>query len=313
MVRLVTLGLVAAAFFSSTFVLNRAMSLDGGHWVWTASLRYGWMLLLLCSWLAITSGPRSLRSVTRVFRAHWRFWLLVGTVGYGCFYAPLCFAASYAPGWVIASTWQSTILATPLVLLFFGRRVPMRGVLLSSLIFVGILLVNLEHANAMSVIEILLSVVPVLFAAMAYPIGSQLVGEAKDGGHPSVPHIVDPIMNSAPARVLLITIGSLPFWVVVIAIVGPPAPSGSQCLNTALVALSSGAIATSVFLYARHSTTKPYEIAAVDATQAGETVFSLIGEVLFLAGALPHLLGSVGLLLIVLGIVFYTVEQTTHH
>ena len=27
------------------------MRLEGGHWLWTASLRYGWMLVLLCLWL----------------------------------------------------------------------------------------------------------------------------------------------------------------------------------------------------------------------------------------------------------------------
>ncbi len=312
MVRLVMLGLVAAAFFSSTFILNRAMSLAGGHWIWTASLRYGWMLILLSGWLACRSGPRSLVAVARVLRAHWRFWLLVGTVGFGCFYAPLCFAAAYAPAWVVASTWQSTILATPIVLLFFGRRVPTKGIVLSALIFIGILLVNLEHAGEAGVRALFLGIAPVLLAAVAYPVGNQLVGEAKAGKHRNIPHIADPIMSSAPARVLLMTLGSLPFWVFTIALVRPPAPSGEQYFNTALVALLSGVIATSIYLHARHSTSKPYAIAAVDATQAGETVFSLAGEVLFLAGSFPHVSGSVGLLFIVLGIVLYTTEQAAH-
>jgi hypothetical protein len=46
MVRLLGAGLLAALFFSSTFILNRAMSLEGGHWVWSAALRYGWMTAL---------------------------------------------------------------------------------------------------------------------------------------------------------------------------------------------------------------------------------------------------------------------------
>jgi len=58
MLRLVLTGILAALFFSSTFVLNRAMSLDGGHWLWTASLRYVWMLLLLCIWLAVAGRAR---------------------------------------------------------------------------------------------------------------------------------------------------------------------------------------------------------------------------------------------------------------
>ena len=47
MFRLLALGLLAALFFSSTFVLNRAMSLAGGPWLWTAVLRYAYMLLFL--------------------------------------------------------------------------------------------------------------------------------------------------------------------------------------------------------------------------------------------------------------------------
>ncbi len=58
MLRLVLTGILAALFFSSTFVLNRAMSLEGGHWLWTASLRYVWMLLLLCIWLAVAGRAR---------------------------------------------------------------------------------------------------------------------------------------------------------------------------------------------------------------------------------------------------------------
>jgi len=42
--QIILIGVLAALFFSSTFVLNRAMSLDGGHWVWSAGLRYFWML-----------------------------------------------------------------------------------------------------------------------------------------------------------------------------------------------------------------------------------------------------------------------------
>jgi hypothetical protein len=56
MTRLLALGTLAALFFSSTFVLNRSMSLEGGHWVWTASLRYGWMLLFLTGWLLARRG-----------------------------------------------------------------------------------------------------------------------------------------------------------------------------------------------------------------------------------------------------------------
>lgn len=34
------IGIVSALFFAVTFILNRAMELDGGSWLWSASLRY---------------------------------------------------------------------------------------------------------------------------------------------------------------------------------------------------------------------------------------------------------------------------------
>jgi len=68
---------------------------------------------------------------------HWAFFTVAGTVGFGLFYGLICFAASFAPGWVVATTWQSTILFTPLVLLAFGRRVPLRGLAFTALVAAG--------------------------------------------------------------------------------------------------------------------------------------------------------------------------------
>ena len=38
MIRLILLGVLSGAFFSSTFILNEVMSVSGGHWLWSASL-----------------------------------------------------------------------------------------------------------------------------------------------------------------------------------------------------------------------------------------------------------------------------------
>lgn len=104
------------------------------------------MLALLALWLAATRQGAVLRGVWQVFRANPLFWTVTGSVGFGVFYAPLCYSAGQVPGWVAAATWQSTILATPLVLLFFGRQVPTRGLVFTGLIFLGIVLVNAEQA-----------------------------------------------------------------------------------------------------------------------------------------------------------------------
>ena len=311
MTRLIATGSLAALFFSSTFVLNRAMSLQGGHWAWTASLRFGFMLIFLVTLLLITQGKKSLVAVKNIFIKHWLFWILSGSIGFGIFYSLITFSSQYAAGWVVATTWQTTILATPIVLIFFGRKVPAKGLIFTGIIFIGIILVNIEHAALTSLHDVLFSALPVLVAAFAYPIGNQLVWEARTGHSSRIPKIDHPILENGFARVLLLTLGSLPFWVALLLLSSPPAPTSGQLLSTALVALLSGVIATTLFLYARHLCQQPYEIAAVDATQSMEVVFSLLGEIIFLGGKLPGIIGLAGVALTIIGLVFYMRSQST--
>ena len=310
MVRIIALGMLSAVFFSSTFVLNRAMSLEGGHWVWTASLRFGYMLVFLSGCLLFTKGAKKLSEIKDVFLRYWLFWILAGSIGFGVFYALISFSASYAAGWIVATTWQTTILATPIVLIVLGKRVPTRGVLLTGLIFAGILLVNIEHAASATTQEVLFGVIPVLIAAFAYPIGNQMVWEARQGGNGLIPHIDHAVMEDSFARVLLLTMGSIPFWIVLVLLVSPPPPSSGQLINTAMVALFSGVIATTLFLHARHLCIHPYEIAAVDATQSMEVVFALIGEIVILQGVFPGPIGVTGIALTIIGLAAYTRLQS---
>ena len=106
------------------------------------------------------------------------------------------------------------------------------------------------------------------------------------------------------------TMGSIPFWILLLLISMPPPLLKSQIINTGIVAISSGIIATSIFYQARNSTKSPYAISAVDATQSGEIVLSLLGEILLLKGALPELTGSIGIMIIVVGIVGYSMTPT---
>ncbi|HJV36164.1 multidrug resistance efflux transporter family protein [Geomonas sp.] len=311
MLNLIVIGILSAFFFSSTFVLNRAMSLAGGSWVWTASLRYLYTLLLLSGWLLVTGQARQLRAILATFRRHWCFWSVAGSVGFGAFYALLTFSSSYAPGWVVATTWQATILASPVVLLMFGHKVPAKGVLFTILIFAGIISVTVEQAGSASAREILLGVLPVIAAAFAYPIGNQLVWEARHGNGRLIPRIEDPAVDSSVGRVLLMVLGSLPFWIVLVALSQPAAPSRGQLLNTLLVALFSGVIATVLFYRARHSARTPMEMAAVDATQSTEVLFSLLGEIVFLHGRLPGMAGWGGVVLCVVGLILYIRSQTS--
>jgi len=256
-----------------------------------------------------THGWRALAEIKAVFLNHWIFWVIAGGIGFGVFYSLITFSATYAAGWVIATTWQTTILATPIVLTFFGRKIPVKGVLLILLIFTGIVLVNLEHASTSNPRTLFFSAVPVLIAAFAYPIGNQLVWEARRGENRKLPHIQDPILENGFARVLLLTMGSVPFWIVLVVWTHPPPPTSGQLISTALVALLSGVVATTIFLYARHLCKQSSEIAAVDATQSMEVVFSLVGEIIFLKAALPGPLGWSGIALTMIGLVTYTFAQ----
>lgn len=309
MTRLIGYGLLAALFFSSTFVLNRAMSLAGGSWVWTASLRYFYTLIFIVVGFLISGRSSMLASVLRVFRKHALFWIGAGCIGFGVFYSGVSFAASYAPGWVVATTWQVTILATPVVLALFGRRVPLRGIAYTLLIFVGVLLVNLENAAQTSWHALLYGAVPVLIAAFAYPLGVHMVWEAHSGRGETIPEIDDPVLDNPFARVLLLVIGSIPWWILLVLVTRPAPPTSGQWINTALVAISSGVIATALFFHARHLSHTPYELAAVDSTQSGEVIFSLLGEVLLLGGLLPGPIGWVGIALTVVGMALYIFSQ----
>jgi len=309
MIKLILLGLLSAAFFSATFILNRSMSLSGGHWVWSSSLRFFYMFFLLVIFITITRGADYLRDVIKIFIKNSIFWLIAGSIGFGIFYSLLCYAADHAPGWVVAGTWQFTVIATPIVLLTFREKVPRYGVLFSFLIFLGILLIQFYNKESeLSVKHILYGVIPVVIAAFSYPTGNQLLNFAKHGNHSLIPHIDSPILKDAPTCVLLMTMGSIPFWILLLVIIGPPLPLKNQLINTAIVAISSGIIATSIFYKARNASKSPYIISAVDATQSGEVIFSLAGEILLLNGALPNLTGGIGIIIIVVGIVGYSLR-----
>jgi hypothetical protein len=61
MIKLILLGILAGAFFSTTFILNEVMNLEGGHWVWSASLRYVFMVFF-CNY-SVPSFPRRRESM----------------------------------------------------------------------------------------------------------------------------------------------------------------------------------------------------------------------------------------------------------
>lgn len=304
MLRLMLTGLGAGLFFSTTFVLNRAMSLEGGHWYWSASLRYLYMVLLLGLGLTALKGAAYFRRVLAELTRHWIFWTVSGSIGFGCFYALICFAADFAPGWVVATTWQLTIIATLVVLMCFGGRFAKRIWLYALVVIAGVVLVNLGNVDTADTRSLVLGAVAVLFAAFCYPLGNQLVWEAQRGRR-RLPEIDGALLANSFTKVFLLSAGSLPFWLLLYPCTGAGLPSPGQLINAGLVALFSGVIATTLFLHARGHADNASKLAAVDATQSSEVLFALAGEILFLHAPLPSLTGLIGIVVTVLGLIAF--------
>ena len=60
MLKLIVLGILSGTFFSTTFVLNELMSVQGGHWLYSATLRYFFMILFLAIILLFQGGIKGL-------------------------------------------------------------------------------------------------------------------------------------------------------------------------------------------------------------------------------------------------------------
>ncbi|RAP30084.1 hypothetical protein C2W64_02639 [Brevibacillus laterosporus] len=305
--RPIWIGIIASFFFAFTFVLNRSMELAGGSWMWSATLRYFFMLppLLLLVFMRGNLGKLWIE-----LRKHPREWMLWSTVGFGLFYAPFCFAQAYGPGWLIAGTWQITIISGSLLAPFFFEQkmgpqglqvvrgtISLPGLWMSGVILLGIALMQSEQASLLQTKEVLLGFLPVVLASFAYPLGNrkmmQICGDRVD----------------TYQRVLGMTICSMPFWIVlsVIALIVEGGPSQNQILQTSMVALFSGVCATVLFFRATEMVKGSMrQLAAVEATQSMEVLFATAGEVIWLSASLPTPIASVGLLLIMVGMVLHS-------
>ncbi|MEH7077021.1 DMT family transporter [Neobacillus drentensis] len=305
--RPIILGILAAFFFAFTFILNRSMDQAGGSWIWSASLRYFFMVPFL---FVIVMGRKNLKSLLLEMKKRPGAWLVWSTIGFGLFYGPICFSAAYAPGWLIAATWQVTIISgSMLAPLFYetvmtGKgpsqqrgKIPFRGLGMSLIILLGIILMQLDQASHISPAAISLGVTPVLIASFAYPLGNRKMMDICGG------------RLDVFQRVLGMTLASLPLWAVLslygLFTVG--APSKGQIVQSGLVAVSSGVIATILFFKATDLVRgNMQKLAAVEATQSVEVLFAVAGELVLLKSALPTILSWSGMILVMAGMVLHS-------
>ena len=282
-------GLLASMFFALTFILNRSMNLGGGYWLWSASLRYLFMLPML--WLLLRR-QKAAAAVVKQIRCRPVVWLLWSTVGFGLFYAPLSMASCYGESWFVAATWQITIVAGVLLTPLFGSRIPVKNLLFSAVILAGIFMLQLPHLESMESSGSLKALALILIAGVCYPLGNRKMMAHCPAGF------------STTQRVFGMTLCSMPFWLLcsVYALFTHGLPSFGQVVQSVSVALFSGVVATLLFFEAtnlvRHNSK---QLAIIEATQAGEVLFTLLGGILFLHDSLPTKTGFLGIGIVVLG------------
>jgi len=293
----ILLGLLASFFFAFTFLLNRSMHLSGGSWIWSASLRYLFTFPIFALLVWRTSGFLRVHAAIRQAPFQWLLW---STVGFGLFYAPISFAGDHGESWLIAASWQITIVMGLLLSPLFQKRIAVKNLGAAAVILVGVFLLQVKNIVSLNTASLIGTLPPILIAAVSYPLGNR-----------KMMALCPPEMTTIE-RVYGMTLCSLPFWVLlaVTGLVTVGAPSGSQAIQSLGVAILSGVIATLLFFRAtdlvRHS---QRQLAVVESTQSFEVLFTLGGGVLLLHDSAPDVFGWVGVGLIVVGMVLSSIAS----
>ncbi|MEN5088201.1 multidrug resistance efflux transporter family protein [Sphingobacterium faecium] len=294
-----SLGILASLFFASTFVLNRIMAVSGGGWQWSAALRFVWMLPLLLLIVMIRGNFKQLLLEMKTNLGQWVLW---STIGFGLFYALLTFGASYGPSWLVAGTFEFTIIAG----MFIGPLIEKRGqrqpfskatLFFSCIIFLGIIIMQISEAKSTSWPTLLGGAIPVLIAAIAYPLGNRKMMGITKG------------RLDTYQRTLGMTLASMPFWIIlmVYGYQEHGLPDQDQLFQTLLVAVFSGVIATLLFFKGTELVQHDHKgLAAVEATQAMEVIFTLVGEIMILSSPFPNNLATLGIFLVVVGMYLHS-------
>jgi hypothetical protein len=304
-----------------------------------------WLLLSVFILLQNKLNPSKLLELCKLFASHWQFWCVTGGIGLGT-YGLLAFAADYAEGWVIAATYLFTVVASLVVLSFFGQSFQKKVIVYSVIVFIGVVLANvgegLRHSTSQGTdwhALLLFGALPAFIASFCFPLGNQLIWQAAQpkghSTHPTdeiskaannetrnetsklatskllqkVPQVTSPLLSNPLHKVWLMSLGSLPMWLILGVMVQPPAPSVSQMTISFLVALMAGVLGTTTFLHARSLAKQPQQLAAVDATQGSEIIFALLGGMLLLHTPMPSLLSFVGIALVIIGLVLFAKQR----
>src|SRR5699024_12792478 len=98
---------------------------------WSASIRFFFMLPMLLIFVRLR---KQVLPVLHHINKYPKEWIILSTIGFCFFYAPLTFATIHAPGWLVAATFQLNIVAGSLLVPFINksnRSIPIQSVFIS--------------------------------------------------------------------------------------------------------------------------------------------------------------------------------------
>ena len=294
------LWLIASLFFALTFVLNRYMDISWGSRLWSASLRFIFMLPIL-TFIVWMRGELSdlLYYMKRDIASR----LLWSIIWFGIFYSFLCLSSEYGPWRLIAGTRQITIVCWSLLIPFMYDReysIPWKNVIISCLILLGVFLMQFNYFSWYDLWNTLGCIALVSIAAIAYPLWNRKMMQ-----------ICDDKLN-VYQRILWMTLASIPLWIILsfIWFYSVGLPNNLQLLSSWIIAIWSWIIATLLFFKATDLTKNNMrELSVVEATQSWEVVFAFVGEMFLLWWAYPNPYVFGGILLIIIGMILHSLSS----
>lgn len=307
-VRAIGWGMVASLFLSSTFIINSILAGTGGHWAWTATLRSLFLIPILA---LVTLFAGQFKPLIRAIKLAPLMFVKWGIIGFGILYTSLAIASLLSPGWMVAATFQINILAGILLAPFIypdeRKLIPRRALILSGIIIAGVFVMQFEKMSQLnSSSQVLLSFFIVLMGAIVWPLGNRklLVDLEEKGLH-----------LNALQRVLGMSIGSLPLLLLLAGYAYSQSglPSFAQCQSSFYSALFSGFLGGVGFYQATQMVKKnPVALAAIEATQVFEILFTLLGEMILKGTPLPGIYGQLGFIIILTGIIIHFYNTLIH-
>ena len=181
-IKSVLLGILAALFFSLTFLLNEINLHAAGDWVWVSTLRYLWMLPMIAMLAYVPQVKANFHKVWLAIKDAPFYWLLWSNVCFVLFYVPLTWAAQFLPGWLVSSLWQLTIifgvLTTPLMKVTDSSgvshrlQIPRNKLKWMVIIVIGIAMTTIQTTGFAGFNhKFWFAVIAILIAAICYPLG----------------------------------------------------------------------------------------------------------------------------------------------